>query len=276
MKKLLALLVLCMTSQMAFADANDPYFKRRNPTDTGFIDMIMPAPLTPGIAFYNTDPASLRMEFAALNTNCAIVGNVFSCAGSVGPTGATGPAGATGVSGSTGAKGDQGAIGPAGPTGPTGASGVAGATGPAGINGTNGAVGPTGATGATGPTGIQGPAGATGPAGPAGATGATGATGAAGTPAVNTLRLRAQTNTSGVYVWTFPTAFGTGLLPVVSVTVEDTSGGGASWGHVVTAISNTSMTVQLTKSTAVTILGVSVLGIAATPQSYVHLTAIAP
>lgn len=105
--------------------------------------------------------------------------------------------------------------------------------------------------------------------------GDTGATGPAGIPAPTTLRLRAQTNASGSYTWTFP-AGGFSSTPVVGVAVEDTSGSGASWGHVVTAVSSTSVTVQLTKTTAVTVLGISVLGIAATPQAYVHLSAIAP
>ena len=39
---------------------------------------------------------------------------------------------------------------------------------------------------------------------------------------------------------------------------------------------NTAATVQITKTTAVTVLGISVLGISASPQAYVHMTAIAP
>lgn len=81
---------------------------------------------------------------------------------------------------------------------------------------------------------------------------------------------RAQTNTSGAYTWTFPTAFAS--TPVVSITVEDNTS--ASWNHQITAISTTSVTVQLVKTTAVTVVGVSVLGVAASPQAYVHLTAI--
>ncbi len=92
---------------------------------------------------------------------------------------------------------------------------------------------------------------------------------------IPTQRIRAQTNTSGTYTWTFPTAYGTGITPVVGVTVEDSTAGNI-WNHRITAISNTSVTIQLDKSTAVTVLGISVLGIAANPQAYVHLTAIAP
>lgn len=88
-------------------------------------------------------------------------------------------------------------------------------------------------------------------------------------------RARAQTNTSGVYVWTFPTAFAGGITPIVSVAVEDATTTNM-WNHQITALSNTGLTLQLTKTTDVTILGIHVLGVASTPQAYVHLTATAP
>lgn len=87
-------------------------------------------------------------------------------------------------------------------------------------------------------------------------------------------RTRQQTNTSGLLTWTFPTPFGGGVVPVIGVAVE--SGSTDSWGHVLKSVSNTAVTVQLTRTAAVTILGISVLGIAATPQAYVHLMAVAP
>lgn len=90
-----------------------------------------------------------------------------------------------------------------------------------------------------------------------------------------TQRLRVQTDSAGVYTWTYPSAYGAGVIPVIELTVEDNTAG-ATWNHKITAISNTSVTIQLGKTTAVTILGISVLGIAASPQAFVHLTAIAP
>lgn len=54
------------------------------------------------------------------------------------------------------------------------------------------------------------------------------------------------------------------------------SAAGGTSGAPASAISNTSVTVQLTKTTAVTLLGISVLGISANPQAFVHLTAVAP
>lgn len=89
-----------------------------------------------------------------------------------------------------------------------------------------------------------------------------------------TQRIRVQTNASGAYTWTFPTAYGSGVTPIVSVTVED--GSSAMWNHQISTPTNTSVTVQLSKTTAVTVLGVSVLGLATTPQAYIHITAIAP
>lgn len=87
-------------------------------------------------------------------------------------------------------------------------------------------------------------------------------------------RMRVQTSTLGAYTYTFPIAYGSGVIPVIGITVEDNSS--AQWSYQITSISNTSVTIQLTKTTAVTLLGISVLGIAATPQAYVHITAVAP
>jgi len=88
-------------------------------------------------------------------------------------------------------------------------------------------------------------------------------------------RTRVQTNTSGTYVWTFPTAYAVGIIPNVQITVEDPTPG-AVWNQQITALSNTSVTVQINKTTAVTVLGVSVLGVVANPQAHVHLTAVNP
>lgn len=93
-------------------------------------------------------------------------------------------------------------------------------------------------------------------------------------PAGSTQRIRAQTATTGLYTWTFPTPYAPGTIPVIGVTVEDSSS--SFWNHQITALSNTSVTVQLTKTSAVTVLGISVLGIGSSPQAYVHLTAVAP
>lgn len=84
-------------------------------------------------------------------------------------------------------------------------------------------------------------------------------------------RIRVQTDTSGTYTWTFPTAFASGTVPVIMATPEDATAG-ASTDVRITSISNTSVTVQTSRIT--TVLGL--LSLNATPQIYVHLTAIAP
>lgn len=85
-------------------------------------------------------------------------------------------------------------------------------------------------------------------------------------------RVRAQANSSGVYTWTFPTAFaGT---PVVSATTEDATSN-AVVSTRITAISSTSVTVQVTRTVPVTVLGISVLGSLTTPADFVDITAIA-
>lgn len=89
----------------------------------------------------------------------------------------------------------------------------------------------------------------------------------------NLQRLRVQTNSSGAYTWTFDRVYD--VPPVIQVTVEDPTAGNM-WNHRITALSETAVTIQLAKSTAVTILGISVLGIAASPQAYVHLVAMNP
>lgn len=87
-------------------------------------------------------------------------------------------------------------------------------------------------------------------------------------------RIRAQTNANGEYVWTFSPAYASGVVPVIGVTVED--GGTSFWNHHVKSVSNAGATIQITKTNAVTVLGISVLGISASPQAYIHLTASAP
>lgn len=166
-----------------------------------------------------------------------------------------------------GTAGPIGPMGPAGPPGSNGSAGQTGATGSQGSTGTNGEVG------ATGPQGVPGPAGQAGSTGATGAAGSTGATGLDGSLSIQ--RIRAQTATTGLYTWTFPTPFATGVKPIISVSVEDATAN-AQWGHQITSVNNISATIQLSKTTPVTVVGVSVLGVATNPQAFIHLTAIAP
>ena len=86
-------------------------------------------------------------------------------------------------------------------------------------------------------------------------------------------RTRSQSDTAGVLTWTFDRPFSNN--PVVTVTVEDTVGGSV-WNHSITALSTTAVTIQLVKTTDIIILTtIHVLGIAATPQAWCHITAVA-
>lgn len=109
-----------------------------------------------------------------------------------------------------------------------------------------------------------------------GTNGTNGKDGAKGLDATQIQSIRAQTTTAGVYTWVFAKPYPAGVTPVVGLTVEDNSAGDPSWNHKITAISNTGVTVKLAKTTAVTLLGISVLGLATAPQAFVHLTATAP
>lgn len=89
------------------------------------------------------------------------------------------------------------------------------------------------------------------------------------------LTKRATTDSSGSYTWTFSKAFPAGVTPVVGLTPEDNTSG-LTISHKITAISNTSVTIQLARQTSVSILGISVLGIASNAATVVHLTAANP
>lgn len=237
--------------------------------------------------------------------------------GATGATGATGPQGIQGASGSTGPKGDDGATGSTGSkgdTGATGAAGSAGATGPAGLTGPTGSAGATGLTGsagATGAQGIQGTTGATGSTGPAGPTGATGsagttgATGSAGTNATTTAaatssvnglmaaadkakidllpkvqRTHSQTDASGALTWTFPVAYGAGVVPIITVTVEAASGNTIPYFVNLNGTpTNTAASIKVFRLAGVS-LSILSLGTVSLLQSsgavYVHITATEP
>lgn len=119
-----------------------------------------------------------------------------------------------------------------------------------------------------------------GPQGERGEKGDTGATGPEGPPGENAkLRqcIRATTNASGLYTWTFPTPFASGVMPVVTATVESSD---ASYFAVrIHSLSNTGVTVQvnLTNASVVALLGLTILSVpAAVGARIVHITAEAP
>lgn len=110
--------------------------------------------------------------------------------------------------------------------------------------------------------------------GPPGPQGIQGIQGVSGTPGTTFQRTRVQTNTSGLYTWTFQTPFSSGVTPIIQVTVEDSAD--AAWNHRIYNLSNTGVTIQLGKLTATTLLGISLLQIVSNPQAYIHIQATAP
>lgn len=161
-------------------------------------------------------------------------------------------------------------------------------------------VGATGATGATGAAGAAGAVGATGATGAVGATGAAGSNGSNGTNATTTSnatgsvpglesgadktkldalpliqRIRVQTDSSGSYTWTYPTAYGSGVIPVVSVVAE----GGSTVPlnvQLASAPTNTSATFKVLTLPSTSVLSIVVLGAPAGAQAYLDITATAP
>lgn len=135
-------------------------------------------------------------------------------------------------------------------------------TAPLALNGTNGATGSTGSQGMQGVMGLQG------------ANGSNGSTGASGSDGeLSIQRIRVQTDATGNYTWTFPSTFGSGVLPIVSANAE--------------GVSTTQINIQIvssTRSNAVfkvyslptqSLLGISVAVPTAT-QAFIDLMAIAP
>lgn len=94
-------------------------------------------------------------------------------------------------------------------------------------------------------------------------------------PTSRAQKIRVLTDTTGAYTWTFPVPYPTGVIPAIQLTVED-AGAGTVWNHKVVSVTETQVKVQITKTNAVTVVGISVLGIAANPQAYVHINAAYP
>lgn len=88
-------------------------------------------------------------------------------------------------------------------------------------------------------------------------------------------RTRVQTNSTGDYTWTFPAAYGTGVIPVISA-VSESSSTTVPQGVQIVAISNTSVTIKVINLPSTSVLSIVVLGAPAGAQAYVHLTAVAP
>lgn len=86
---------------------------------------------------------------------------------------------------------------------------------------------------------------------------------------------RAQTNGTGDYTWSYPNAYGSGIVPIISVVPE----GGSSVPlnvQIVGTPTNTSCTFKVLSLPSTSVLSIVVLGAPTGTQAYLHMTAIAP
>jgi hypothetical protein len=255
--KILTIGALLMLANICHAQsspsANAVRLDQRNAANTGYVSkFVLPDP--------NTNNCMMWMSGATngATPQCSVMGSGFTNSGGV-----IDVQGGIGPQGPIGPKGDTGDIGPQGPQGPTGATG------------------PAGATGAQGPSGIV----------TLTTTGTGAATYNAGTstlniptPSIPTVpvinRARITTASDGTYAWTLPIACSSGQVPIVQMTPEGaTSGGTAGWNYntiVVGTPSNTTVNIKVIPIAAVTLLGISVLGIQTGTATVVHLTAVCP
>jgi hypothetical protein len=88
-------------------------------------------------------------------------------------------------------------------------------------------------------------------------------------------RARAQTDTSGVYTWTYGVPYASGTIPIVSAIPEDTTVNSAV-DVKITSRSSTSTRFQVSKTANVDILGIMVTQLIANPQVFLHLVAMEP
>lgn len=86
---------------------------------------------------------------------------------------------------------------------------------------------------------------------------------------------RAQTDASGNYTWTYPSAYGGGIVPIIGVVPE----GGSTVPlnvQIVGTPTNTAVTFKVLSLPNISILGIATLGAPTGTQAYLHMTAIAP
>jgi hypothetical protein len=208
--------------------------------------------------------------------------------GKDGAPGKDGEHGANGRNGIDGLPGKDGAPGLPGPAGRDGAPGRDGIDGINGKDGAPGARGEQGIQGLPGKDGANGKDGAPGPRGEQGIQGIQGPPGSAANLATvatsgkysdltgEPMAVRITTDAAGRYTWTFPTPFAAGVIPVVSADVQDNSGNNVMLGVKITAVSNTAVTIQVSRVTTVGVAGISALTFDTNIATMVHLVAFAP
>lgn len=96
-------------------------------------------------------------------------------------------------------------------------------------------------------------------------------------PTIQTIqRARVQTDASGNYTWTYPVAYGAGVVPVISAISESASSTVPQGVQIVGVPTNTSATFKVINLPSTSVLSIVVLGAPTAAQAYIHLTAIAP
>lgn len=105
-----------------------------------------------------------------------------------------------------------------------------------------------------------------------GSTGSTGATGADG--ALSIQRIRATSNASGVYSWTFGTPFGVGIIPIVTASAEGVAS--TPVNVQVVSVTRTNVVFQTFNLPSLSVVGILVLGAPTTPATTFDAMAIAP
>lgn len=104
--KRIFLLALTLVCGLAYGNANDMVFTKRNTANTGQNSVVYSSPASPGLLIY--DPSIADVSYATLGSNVTFTGGVLNVSTTVGAQGATGAPGATGSTGATGATGAAG------------------------------------------------------------------------------------------------------------------------------------------------------------------------
>ncbi len=89
-------------------------------------------------------------------------------------------------------------------------------------------------------------------------------------------RTRVQTDASGNYTWTYPVAYPSGVVPVLTAISESASSTVPQGVQIVGVPTNTSATFKVINLPSTSVLSIVVLGAPTAAQAYIHLTAVAP
>lgn len=92
-------------------------------------------------------------------------------------------------------------------------------------------------------------------------------------------QIRVTTASSGLYTWTYPVAYASGVVPVIECMAEgpDPQSGAVISVQIEGVPTNTSCKIRVSRSTTtIQVLGINVLSLATAVATVIHLTARAP